>query len=296
MAETYEDQLRIQLEKETEDRLGPIIDPLEEVKEEMRAILDREPSGLVEGAPHFKALMPTRQEADDAPEVLSKEVEISQPNRFRRVKRTITEYERDIIDVANWYLLGMNHHQISEKLCAERPYTIRRAEVSKMVHRIYQRWQRSYLTDMNTLKIRELAKIDRLEREYWSAWEQSKEDKLELERTQIDDTHGETKGREDGRGGGGKQAYSRVKTITKKSRRDPNAVYLEGIRWCVQKRCEIFGLNAATNVNINWRKQAENQGLDPEAVLNDIEQQFIDAARLGGVGNPRSLGTGAKED
>lgn len=261
--------------------IDPQGEPYDDLAPDMKAILDREPE-VEGGAPHF-----TQNGSGN---------EISHPNKYKMgPKRTLTEREADLILIAKWYLEGYNHHQISERLTNLRGYTIKRVQVTQTIHEIYRRWKLSYLSDFNTLKVRELAKIDKLEAEYWEAWEKSKDDKVSLERTQIDDTHGETPGRKDGKGGGGKQAYSRVKTITKKERRDPNWSYLDGIQWCIDKRCQIFGLNAPTNVNINWRKQAEEAGLDPEAVVNDLEQQFITAA-MGGGGNPRSLGTGAEED
>lgn len=264
---------------------SPDIDPQGELYEDlapdMQVLVDREPV-IDDGAPHFTQNGTGR--------------EISFPQKFKGPKRTLTEREADLILITKWYLEGLNHHQIAERLSNLRGYTIKRAQISATIHEIYKRWKLSYLSDFNRLKVRELAKIDKLEAEYLEAWEASKADKVALERTQIDDTHGETKGREDGKGGGGKQAYSRVKTITKKEQRDPNAVYLEGVRWCIQKRCEIFGLNAPTTVNVNWRKQAEEAGLDPDAVLSDIEQQFVDAANVARTSQTRSLGTGAEED
>lgn len=261
--------------------IDPQGEPYDDLAPDMQALVDREPE-VEGGAPHFT--------------VNGTGAEISQPNKFSGPRRTLTEREADLILITKWYLEGLNHHQISMRLSALRGYEIKRKQISNTVHEIYRRWQLAYLTDFNRLKVRELAKIDKLEAEYIEAWENSKADKVALERTQIEDTHGDTKGREDGKGGGGKQAYSRTKTITKKEKRDPNAVYLEGVRWCIQKRCEIFGLNAPSTVNINWRKQAEEAGLDPDAILSDLEQQFVTAASVARSGKTRSLGTGAEED
>lgn len=253
----------------------PTGEDYEGLSEDLKAILDREPN-VPDGPPHFKQN--------------GTEHEISQPNKYKMgPKRTITEREADLVIIAKLYLGGMNHHQIAAELTKLRGYTIKTGQVSMDIHAIYKRWMESYLSDYNRLKVRELAKIDRLEAEYWTAWEASKTDKMAVEQIKTADQVPQ------GKSGDLKTSYQRTKTTTKKERRDPNTVFLQGIQWCIEQRCKIFGLNAPTTVNINWRKQAEEAGYNPDELLDSLTEQFISAARSGGSGNPRSLGSGAEE-
>jgi hypothetical protein len=70
----------------------------------------------------------------------------------------------------------------------------------------------------------ELARIDRLEREYWDAWERSCKDseKRQARTVQGDKPRQEASKTEEGR--------------------DGNPRFLEGVQWCIRQRCELLGL------------------------------------------------------
>jgi len=200
---------------------------------------------------------------------------IQYPNKFRKHKRTPTERERDMADIADMYLRGYTQGQISDELSKNRTYTLGRTMVYKDIQKIYAQWEKAYVTSAHTLKIRELKKLDRLEAEYWQAWERSKGDYLEVRQDKVADRVA-SKAR-DSRGQL-VDSFERTKTLTKKETRTGEVRFLEGVERCVAKRCQILGLEAARNVNINWRKQAEEQGINPEELVSELEQQFIAAA------------------
>ncbi len=241
-------------------------------------------------APDMRAILEREPDVEEAWRHKEGGVRINHPQRYRKKKRTLTEREADLVLIARWYLEGLNHYQIADRLSRLRGYEITRRQVEASVHDLYRRWRLSYLSDINTLKVRELARIDKLESEYWDAWEKSKRELEEEESTRVEDVHGGEAER-----GSGLQSYKREKVVRRRMERDPNDKFLQGVQWCIEKRCQIFGLNAAHTVNINWRKQAEQAGIDPEALTNELVQQFI-AAAMGGGGDARSLGEGAEED
>ena len=84
------------------------------------------------------------------------------------------------------------------------------------------------MIDINEAKARELAKIDNLETEYWTAWEKSKEDYKQKS----------TKAK-----GTGEVAITLEKT-TKEVIVYGDPRFLAGIQWCISKRCDIIGIDA----------------------------------------------------
>jgi hypothetical protein len=108
--------------------------------------------------------------------------------------------------------------------------------VSRDLKALHQEWLNSALLDFNEAKAQELAKIDRLEREYWDAWERSKEDAEQIT--------------ERGRGKGVKEGEERPrpsefeKTIQRRGQVG-DAAFLRGVQWCIEQRCKILGIEAA---------------------------------------------------
>lgn len=214
---------------------------------------------------------------------------ILMPNRFAKRKRTIAERERDLVDIAELYLRGYSQDHIAEEMSRNRPYTISRTMIWKDIQRIFARWEKSYVSAAHKLKMRELARLDRLEAEYWDAWERSKKDYIEVRRDHIVDKRSGDGGEE--RGIDTNNAYERTKTVSRKEQRVGDPRYLEGIERCIKQRCLILGIESARNVNVNWRKQAEAHGINPEEVVNELQEQFI-AAAMGRGSGTRSLGEG----
>lgn len=157
------------------------------------------------------------------------------------------------------------------------------------INTIHQRWIHSYLVDFDQAKAKELAHINALEVEYWSAWKKSQAKLEEMYSEQIKDVQGASDEKLSPH-----YQRTRVKKIEKS--RDGNAAYLQGIQWCIEQRCKILGLNQFTqNINVNWRKQAEEAGIDPDGAVNDLVQQFLEAASVGRSDGAGGVGKGTED-
>jgi len=136
--------------------------------------------------------------------------------------RSKSQKERDRIRIAEAYLKGVYQVDIAQEL------GITQATVSNELKKIQAEWHKESLFDFNAAKQKELAKIDLLELTYWDAWEKSKLDKktvsskrrisIEIEQT----------------------------AAAASSSGDPR--FLQGIQWCITKRCEILGFDAPTKL------------------------------------------------
>ena len=139
---------------------------------------------------------------------------------------------------------------------------------------IERQWIEHYLDDVNAMKAKELARIDKIERAAWEAWDASKRTLAKTEKEQVEN---EQSGKDD-------KVYQRHrKTRAKKTEqeRDPDKKFLETVQWCVEQRCTILGLNAAQRYDISWRKQAEAAGIEPEKLKKKLVDEFVSAARKG---------------
>jgi len=128
---------------------------------------------------------------------------------------------RDRRNIAKLYLKGELQADIAEQL------GISQSTVSRDLSAIQKQWQEANSHDINERKSMELAKIDNLELEYWDAWKRSQED-AELRTKKAVETNGETR----------KEAQERIEGQV------GNPAFLRGIEWCINKRCELLGLDA----------------------------------------------------
>ena len=139
---------------------------------------------------------------------------------LRSVRRKAIQERRE--KVASMYLSARTQNEIAIQL------EVTQATVSTDLKALQKQWQANALQSIDKIKAKELAAIDRLEREYWDSWLSSQQPK-------------ETTTSEQSSGG----MAQRIKAAIRTERRDGDPRYLEGIRWCINKRCEIMGLNAA---------------------------------------------------
>lgn len=191
-----------------------------------------------------------------------------------RHKRTKFEKEMDLVDEARLYLRGWPMAKIAEWITKNRVYSLSAPSVSLDMKVLRERWREHYMRDIDEIKSTELARLDRMEMEAWDAWDKSKEKKQEIERFKTTD---KWTGRPDLK----KPAYTRERLKHLVIERDPNPKYLEIVQWCIEQRIRVFGLDAPKQVNINWRKEAEAAGINPEEALSKLEEEFIEAARRG---------------
>ena len=148
-------------------------------------------------------------------------------------KRSQIQIERDRLEIANLYLSGMTQALIAERINQdpERDYTLTQQMISYDLGVLRREWKESSLIAIDELKAKELAKVDRLEREYWDAWIRSQED-AETRATEDSDSE--------------KGEYHKESFTFRGQVGDPR--FLAGIQWCVERRCKILGIDAPTNV------------------------------------------------
>ena len=143
-------------------------------------------------------------------------------------KRRPDQRRRDLAIVANLYMQGYTQAEIAEHLNSrdeeDRDYEISRHQISYDLGTLREEWLNSALVDLDRRKAEELAKLDRLEREYWEAWRRS----LQAEETITTEMSEDDEGK--------------MRRTVKGSSGDPR--YLQGIERCINRRIELFGLDA----------------------------------------------------
>jgi hypothetical protein len=136
-------------------------------------------------------------------------------------KRSKFQRANDLLKISQLYLTGSTQAEIATQLGVSQP------QICYDLKELRASWLESSLVNLDEAKARELAKIDNLEAQYWVAWGRSQKDKKT-----------ETIGGEAG-----------ATVRTEEQCGDPR--FLEGVRWCVSKRCEIFGIDAPKKIGIN---------------------------------------------
>jgi hypothetical protein len=141
--------------------------------------------------------------------------------------------------VGEKYLKGMPQALIASELGYDQ------ATISRDLSELRKEWLDRSINHIDQKKGIELAKLDQLESTYWAAWEESKEDAV------IHTT--------------GTTAKGFVNTTRTEGRRPGNPAFLEGVLKCIEKRCQIIGINAPVKVaptNPNGDKSYDPSGLD----------------------------------
>ena len=157
-------------------------------------------------------------------------------------RRSQSQLIRDRRRIADLYLQGWIQVDIAEKL------GLGQATVSRDISALHKLWMESSLFDINEAKSQELAKIDRLEREYWDAWERSCENAETMVQRGVE--------------ADGKQRKEATKTV-KGQTGDPR--FLAGIQWCIERRCKILGIDATQKVDLRNTTQLILGGnIDPD--------------------------------
>jgi predicted transcriptional regulator len=168
-------------------------------------------------------------------------------------RRSTAQRVRDRRKIADLYLQGWIQADIADEL------TISQQTVSNDLKALHGEWLASALMDFSEAKSQELAKIDRLEREYWQAWERSCEDAESV--TQE----------------GTAEGVDKVKKTSKGQAGDPR--FLQGVQWCIERRCKILGVDAPEKYAVGgpgdfdpaaWKKRAQER-LQHVAKLDEPE-------------------------
>ena len=162
------------------------------------------------------------------------------PNRIRPStskhchKRTPLQRESDFHDIARLYLARRTQPEIAEWIKANRHYTLSRQQIGFDLQEIQKRWRTDCVRAIDDRKAEELARVDRLEREYWDAYERSKRDATRKAQEKSESNES------------GKDAHIRAKVEVEERDGDPR--FLSGVMQCIEQRCKILGVNAPTRI------------------------------------------------
>jgi predicted transcriptional regulator len=140
--------------------------------------------------------------------------------------RSPAEEERDRRNVSRLYLKGALQAEIAKELGISQP------TVSREIKLLVEEWRAERVYDINEAKARELAKVDNLELEYWDAWKRSQQN-AEMESKKAVKTNGALDKQEIQKRSEGQVGEPR---------------FLLGVQWCIDKRCEILGVDAPKKI------------------------------------------------
>ena len=143
-------------------------------------------------------------------------------------RRDASQIARDRRRMADLYLQGWLQADIAAELGVD-PST-----VSRDLKALQAEWLQSALVDFDAAKAAELAKIDRLEREYWHAWKRSCED-AETATEKFT---------------GNEKSPSRIEKSKRVEGQAGDPRFLTGIQWCIERRCKILGIDAPSALDV----------------------------------------------
>lgn len=144
--------------------------------------------------------------------------------------------------------------------------------VARCLDNVRSMWKEQAILDFNERISYELQKLDHLETMYWEAWERSK---LESEVTFAEE---EVESEDHG------TQRRRSKRTTASPPGDPR--FLEGVRWCVERRCQLLGLDAPK------KSAVFTASVDMAPVYNELESEERQRQLVGLI---KSL-SGAREE
>lgn len=150
-------------------------------------------------------------------------------------------------DVSDMYLQGYKQVEIAAK------HRVSQQMISLDLQHIQREWLQSSMMDFNEAKSRELARIDRLEREYWQAWNRSLTEQVKTSKRAKDKPTGAEKEASEAR-----------------ESRTGDERFLAGVRWCIEQRLKIFGVYANDKSQNDWRKEILDMLKTGKVTLEDV--------------------------
>lgn len=149
--------------------------------------------------------------------------------------RSDHERERDLVEISALYLKGLTHFEIAEEINAKHykasGRSVSRRQISYDVQKLLARWQKTATNNIDERRAVELAKLDRIEREAWAAWERS------MSEREIPTKNGETM------------------FITP----DGDPRFLQLVQSCVADRRKMLGLDAPTKSEVSFKNMENNE-------------------------------------
>ena len=162
-------------------------------------------------------------------------------------KFTKIEREAHLLTVSDLYLTGKTQAYIGTQIgCSQ-------SQVSAYLRKLYKRWETAASANIDKLKARELARLDKVEVEAWAAWERSQAD-AETETTSTFD--------------------GKITTTLKREGQVGDPRFLDVVNRCIAQRCKIIGVEAPQKI-----APTDPTGTKEYESLTDAER----AARLAAI-------------
>lgn len=212
-------------------------------------------------------------------------------NRPPNAKRSPARKAADDKRAAEMYLQGSRYRDIADAL------GIDKSTVAKHIQSLLEEWREDAVKDIALAKQLELARIDSLELRYWEAWEKSlkkivstsvktrpsfpglpnQSDRSGM--NEVDeDLEPEARPHHRVRPAPGDNQEIILERLIKTEATSGNPAWLQGIQWCINKRCEIMGLNAPRRVEASGPGGGPIR-TDASGVQTVISVEDLDAAR-----------------
>jgi transcriptional regulator with XRE-family HTH domain len=160
------------------------------------------------------------------------------------------ERELELVKISSLYLQGISRPGIAQRLGCTLPF------IDNAITVMRRRWAMVSMGNIDAKIQEEIAKLNNLEAEHWSAWERSKANELPLEERQRLL----------------RQYGIRVSAVG-------DAAFLNGILTCIDRRIKLQGLDAPIRVDITAkiRMMAEAAGLDPDEAVEEAKKVIAEA-------------------
>lgn len=168
-------------------------------------------------------------------------------------KRSSFEREDDYRRITDMYLQGKSQADIAAVL------GLARQQIGYDIAIIQKRWRADTSINIDEAKQKELARIDTLEREYWTAWERTLDERTKTRTEQST---------------AGKDSKTAKATIEKETMLG-NPAYLNGVQWCISERCKLLGLYAPTKI-----APTTPDGLMPYVASDDLAKARAEALAI----------------
>lgn len=170
-------------------------------------------------------------------------------------KRNEYEIQKDDKLISELYLKGYSYRKIAEKINSDtsRPYTLSFQTIGEDVKRMLKAWKEARDANIDEWVTGELEKLAKLEQTYWEAWEKTVKDWTRMAVKKGDK-------------GGVPFAEDTMTDV--KMFGDPR--YLQGIERCIQKRCELLGLDAPKEIHVKTNIEHTMYRLNEHPVLQKV--------------------------
>ncbi len=162
----------------------------------------------------------------------------------RRGVNTRTPEQRDLSRrvAVGLYCKGHPQRAIVEVLARDYGIEVSVSQVCRDLTAAREEWREEYAGEIHELKLRELAKIDNLERTYWEGFERSQRDRERRQTKRKKTPAGEKAGKS--------AAMLAEETAVLVEGKDGDHRWLAGVQWCIERRIVLLGIEAPKKVEL----------------------------------------------